>query len=137
MRGDIHSPPDSSGARVWVFYDGDCGVCSRAVSWALANDRDGRLRAEPVQSAAAHARLGTLAGGAALDELHVWSEARGLATGIDAVSVVLTQLPGGARWADWLLRPNVRPHAARLYRWFADRRLLFGATACDTDSRRR
>ena len=84
-----------------------------------------------MQSAAARERLGPLADGPALDELHVWSRERGLERGVDALAAILRELPGGERWAARLVSPRVRPHAERAYRWFAARRMLFGAAACD------
>jgi predicted DCC family thiol-disulfide oxidoreductase YuxK len=116
---------------LWVFYDGACGVCSGATAWALSADRGRRLRAEPVQSAAAHARLGALASSAALDELHVWSEARGVESGVDALAAILRELPRGERWARLLVSPRVRPMASRAYRWLAARRMWFGAASCE------
>ncbi|MBI2506250.1 MAG: DUF393 domain-containing protein [Candidatus Latescibacteria bacterium] len=35
----------------WLLWDGDCGFCRRAVAWALARDREGRLAALPYQQA--------------------------------------------------------------------------------------
>ena len=87
-------PATATRERLWVFYDGVCGACSTATSWALSFDRDRRLRAVPVQSLDAQGRLGELAEGEALAELHVWS-------------------------------------AERAYRWFASRRMLFGAASCE------
>ncbi len=34
-----------------ILWDGDCGFCRRSVNWLLANDRYGRLRAQPNQQA--------------------------------------------------------------------------------------
>ncbi len=130
-RGDFDSPPDSATTRLWVFYDGACGVCSRSTAWALGLDRDRRLRAEPVQSVAARTRLGPLADTRALEELHVWSAERGIETGVDAVAALLRELPGGRRWARLITSPRVRPYAERAYRWFAARRMLFGASSCE------
>ena len=36
--------------RHWIVWDGDCGFCRRAVTWALAEDRDGRFEAVPYQA---------------------------------------------------------------------------------------
>ena len=37
------------GERPVLFYDGDCGLCARAVQWSLEHDRRGRLRFAPLQ----------------------------------------------------------------------------------------
>ena len=45
-----------------VFYDGDCGLCHRAVRFLLAEDRDGaRFRFAPLAGAEAARRLGAVA----------------------------------------------------------------------------
>ncbi len=124
-------PIDRSTERLWVFYDGVCGACSTATAWALTADSGRRLRAVPLQSAEAQGRLGDLADGPALEELHVWSAERGIETGVDALAAILRELPGGERWARLLTSPRVRPYAERAYRWFAARRMLFGASNCD------
>ena len=129
-------PPVPAG-RLWVFYDGACGVCSGATAWALSMDRGGRLHAEPAQSRSARERLGPLADTRALEELHVWSEARGTESGVDAIAAILRELPGGARWARALVHPRVRPLTERAYRWFATRRLIFGASSCEVSAAKR
>ncbi len=123
------APP--ANGRLWVFYDGVCGACSQATAWALAMDRHRRLRAVPLQSADAQGQLGALADGPALAELHVWSAERGIERGVDALAAILRELPGGEPWARRLTSPRVRPWAERAYRWFAERRMLFGAASCD------
>jgi predicted DCC family thiol-disulfide oxidoreductase YuxK len=35
--------------RHWIVWDGACGFCRRAVTWALARDRDRRFEAVPFQ----------------------------------------------------------------------------------------
>jgi predicted DCC family thiol-disulfide oxidoreductase YuxK len=35
----------------WIFWDGECGFCRRAVGWALARDHRHVLRAAPYQEA--------------------------------------------------------------------------------------
>lgn len=40
-----------------VFFDGFCGFCDSAVSWAMPRDRAGILRFAPIQGKAAQAML--------------------------------------------------------------------------------
>ena len=119
---------------LWVFYDGACDMCSRSVAWALARDSRGLLRAEPAQSPAAAARLGTRAG-AALGALHVWSEDRGVERGSDAVAALLARLPGWGAIAAVLASPLVRPFARVGYRVVAANRHILGAPACEVPRR--
>lgn len=119
----------AAGDRLLVFYDGECRLCAGAVAWALARDRDGVLEPVPYQSEAARARLGAAAARAA-DELHVWSEARGVRAGADAVAELLRRLPRW-RWAGALLASRALAWAARpAYRALARRRARFGAARC-------
>lgn len=112
-----------------VFYDGDCGLCSTAVAWALARDRDHRLRPIPASDPQALTMLGPAHVGV-LNSLHAWSADGGLVTGPEAVGAVLTRLPGW-RWAALLLRaPGVRSAARPAYRWIASHRDWFGTPRC-------
>lgn len=40
-----------------IFFDGFCGFCDSAVSWAMPRDRAGALRFAPIQGATAQAML--------------------------------------------------------------------------------
>jgi len=112
-----------------VFYDGECGMCSRVIAWALARDTDGRLRPEPLQSEAARAALGEHAA-RANDELHVWSEESGMRVGADAMAELLRRLPRW-RWLGALIGfPLVLPLARPAYRWVAKRRGWSGVQNC-------
>lgn len=121
-----------------VFYDGACGLCTRAVAWALARDRHGRLEPEPFQSPGARELL--RAHGAtpadAARELHVWSRAEGLRRGPDAVAAMLARLPGYA-WLGALLGATwLAPLARPAYAFVASRRGWFGAPVCALPARR-
>jgi predicted DCC family thiol-disulfide oxidoreductase YuxK len=49
---------EPSGGYSFVFYDGTCGLCHRAVRFAVARDRDGsRFRFAPLESAAFRRRV--------------------------------------------------------------------------------
>lgn len=113
-----------------VFYDGSCDMCSGAVAWALARDRDHALIAMPFQSLEAQARLGPERAAAAAQSLHVWSESRGVRTGSDAIAELLMRLPGWRALGVALASPLVRPMAAPVYRWVAAHRAGFGAARC-------
>jgi predicted DCC family thiol-disulfide oxidoreductase YuxK/GNAT superfamily N-acetyltransferase len=54
MRRTLDPVTDSAPLHL-VLYDGECGVCSRAVRWLLSADRHGLLRFAPLQGATAAA----------------------------------------------------------------------------------
>jgi predicted DCC family thiol-disulfide oxidoreductase YuxK len=59
----------SRAAPDWVFYDGDCGLCHRAVRFLVAEDRDGdRFRFAPLGGGEAARRLGGLDAARALPD---------------------------------------------------------------------
>ena len=128
MKSATRGVADAS-APLWVFYDGECLLCSRVVAWALAHDRHEALRPEPYQSPLAGAMLGDLRARAA-DELIVWTEHEGVSTGSNAVAAMLARLPGWSFVAALLTWPVVRPVARAGYRWFAANRRWFGSQVC-------
>jgi len=113
-----------------VFFDDECGLCSGAVAWALARDREALLRPTPARSEEARRTAGGLDATRLLEELHTWSPREGVRAGSDAVAALLLRLPGWA-WAGRALRlPLVRPLARRVYRAIARRRHGLGAARC-------
>jgi len=125
--------PVTRGARLpetleplWLFYDAQCGMCTRSVAWAQTRDRLGLLVPHPSLSQEAADRLG-LPEPRPLGALHAWSEQRGVTRGIDAVAAMLMRLPGW-RWAGAVLRfPLVLPAARVGYALVAANRHRFGA----------
>ncbi|MCU0314215.1 MAG: DUF393 domain-containing protein [Solirubrobacteraceae bacterium] len=114
---------------LWVFYDGECGLCAGSMAWALRRDRAGRLKPVPYQDPEAARRLGPAAA-SARDELHVWSEEGGLRAGVEAVSALLARLPGWSAAGALLARPPVLWVARPIYRAVARRRRSLGGAAC-------
>ena len=110
-----------------VFYDGECGLCSGFVAWALARDRDRLLRPEPAQSPKAREVLGPERARRSLEELHAWSARDGLLTGPVAVAAVLRRLPGWGSLATLIAAPVLRPLAMWGYAWVAARRRSFAS----------
>lgn len=42
---------DADGQQHWIFWDGDCGLCRRAVAWIKRSDRRDSFRPTPFQKA--------------------------------------------------------------------------------------
>jgi len=113
-----------------VFFDGECGLCSASVAWALRRDRAGLIIPTAAQSAEAVATVGEARAARLLDELHTWSPTEGLRVGPEAVASLLSRLPGWA-WLSFPLRqrwtiPLTRP----AYRWVARHRSWLGRPSC-------
>lgn len=120
------APVPEAGEPLLLFYDEQCGLCTRSVAFALARDRRGMLQPHPSMSQVAADRLG-LASPRPLGALHAWSPSRGVSRGIDAVAAMLIRLPGWG-WAGRFLRwPLVHPLASIGYSIVAANRHRFGA----------
>jgi predicted DCC family thiol-disulfide oxidoreductase YuxK len=104
---------------LFVFFDGACAVCTDSIAWALRRDAFQRLHPVPAGSPRAADLVGPEHAGRLLEELHVWSESRGLCRGADAIVAILHELPG-LGWAGRLLAmPLLRPFNRIAYRGFA------------------
>ncbi len=123
--GPVHALLPESHEPLWLFYDAQCGMCTRSVAWAQARDGRGLLLPFPSLSQEAADKLG-LPEPRPLGALHAWSAQRGTFRGIDAVAAMLARLPGWS-WAAGLLRfPLVRPVAHWVYARVAANRHRFG-----------
>ena len=92
-----------------VFYDGGCGLCHRAVRFALARDREGRLRFAPLGGATFQEVVDPAARAALPDSLVLRTADGRLLTRTSALAVVLGELPGPWPLLGRLLRLVPRP----------------------------
>ena len=76
-----------------LLYDGDCRICTASARWAKALDVRGRLRTRPIQ--ASRALLPGIREDEILDAMHVVDPAGRVATGGDALPVLLEALVAG------------------------------------------
>jgi predicted DCC family thiol-disulfide oxidoreductase YuxK len=104
-----------------LIYDGECGVCRKAVELLRRWDREHVLRFVPFQSQVVVARFG-IALPALAAAMHLILPGARVYAGADAVPHLLRLLPG-KRWLAPLFGiPGVLPLARRLYAWIALRR---------------
>ncbi len=110
-----------------LFYDGECGLCARAVQWSLARDRRGVLRYAPLQGET-YARLAAehKPGDLLTVVLH---DADGLHLRSDAVLRLLRHLGGVWRVFGAVGRIVPRPLRNCAYDFVARRRLKWFGTA--------
>jgi predicted DCC family thiol-disulfide oxidoreductase YuxK len=106
--------------RVTLIYDGECGLCRRAVDRVRAWDRSGRFTYVAFQDPAVE-RFG-IALPALAAAMHLVLPDGRVFAGADAVPQILRRLPGKG-WLAWMfVVPGVLPVARRAYRRIAERR---------------
>jgi predicted DCC family thiol-disulfide oxidoreductase YuxK len=110
-----------------LFYDGECGLCARAVRWSLARDRRGVLRYAPLQGET-YARLAVEEKPRGLLTV-VLHDADGLHLRSDAVLRLLRHLGGVWRVFGGLGRMMPRRLRDVAYDFVARRRLRWFGTA--------
>lgn len=103
-----------------LFYDPDCGFCTRTARWIAWGSR-GRVRIVPMTSSEAEEVLAEVPPTERWDRAWLRLEGR-LLGGHEAVWHALYAMPGG-----WLLRPlrwlpGFQPLSRWVYRWVADHR---------------
>ena len=107
--------------RATLIYDGECGMCQRAVTLLRRWDREHVLRYVPFQDGAAVAQF-HIALPALAASMHLILPDGQVYAGADAVPELLRRFPG-KRWLAPLFRiPGVLPLARRIYAWIAQRR---------------
>lgn len=106
--------------RVTLIYDGECGLCRRAVDRVRAWDRSDGFTYIAFQDPAV-GRFG-IALPALAAAMHLVLPDGRVFAGADAVPEILRRLPG-KRWLAWMFAvPGVLPVARRAYQRIAERR---------------
>ncbi|BBY83532.1 DUF393 domain-containing protein [Mycolicibacterium pulveris] len=110
-----------------LFFDGRCGMCTRARDFLMRLDRTGELTTEPLQVEGAAQRLGIPE--SRLLESARWLDSSGAVyAGAEAVNAALSSALG-TRWPSRLYRiPGVRGLQEAVYRRVADHRHRFPGT---------
>jgi len=104
-----------------LIYDGECGMCRRAVTLLKRWDREHKVLYVPFQDGAAVSRFGVALPALAAAMHLVLPDGR-VYPGADAVPELLRLLPGKRWLAAPFGIPGVRPLARRIYAWIALRR---------------
>jgi predicted DCC family thiol-disulfide oxidoreductase YuxK len=114
-----------------LFYDGDCGLCARAVQWSLGHDHRRLLRFAPLQGS-------TYAAIASADkprdlETMVVHDGEGLHVRSEAALRVLSYVGGPWRVLAGVARVCPRALRDAMYRFVANHRIAWFGTAerCD------
>ena len=122
-----------------VVYDADCGFCRWSLDRLLRWDRDGRLRAVPIQSEEGASVLADLREEDRLASWHLLTPGGRRYSGGAATAPLARLLPAGAAVA--FLADTFPRTTDRLYRWVARNRdelgRRLGAQACVVDPSKR
>lgn len=117
-------PANDNDAKIEAFYDGDCSLCSREVSWLRSRDRNGHIRFTNIAAPDFDADRDA---GIPAGRLQKCIQAR-LATGevVEGVEVFrhLYRIVGFQRLVQLTRLPGVSPFLDAVYRLFAKNRLL-------------
>ncbi|MGH3675197.1 MAG: thiol-disulfide oxidoreductase DCC family protein [Mycobacterium sp.] len=110
-----------------LFFDGACGMCTRARNFLVKLNRTGDLQTEPHQRAGTAERLGIPA--ERLGESVWWLDASGqVYGGAEAANAALSAALG-TRLPLFIYRiPGIRSLQDAVYRWVVDHRYRFPGT---------
>ena len=117
-----------------LFFDGACGMCTRARNFLLRHNRTGDLRTEPLQGARVAERLG-LPDDRLLESIR-WLDSTGVVySGAEAVNAAVAAALGTRLPLLAYRLPGVRSVQNAVYRWVADHRYRFPGTTphCESD----
>ena len=121
--------------RYLVLYDADCGFCRWSLDRLLRWDRDGRLRAAPIQGEEGEKVLADLRPEDRLDSWHLLTPDGRRFSGGAATDPLARLLPAGAPVA--FVAETFPRTTERLYRWIARNRdelgRRLGEEACAVD----
>ncbi|WP_099041511.1 thiol-disulfide oxidoreductase DCC family protein [Mycobacterium neglectum] len=110
-----------------LFFDGNCGMCTRSRNFLLKLNRTGGLLTEPLQTPGTAERLGI--SDASLMDAVRWLDATGsVYAGAEAANAAVSAALG-TRVPLLIYRiPGIRALEDAVYRWVADHRYRFPGT---------
>ncbi|MDG5485147.1 thiol-disulfide oxidoreductase DCC family protein [Mycolicibacterium gadium] len=110
-----------------LFFDGNCGMCTRSRNFLLKLNRTGDLHTEPLQTPGTAERLG-VADSNLMDSVR-WLDAEGnVYSGAEAANAAVS-VALGTRIPLMIYRiPGIRSLEDAVYRWVAEHRYRFPGT---------
>jgi predicted DCC family thiol-disulfide oxidoreductase YuxK len=110
-----------------LFFDGNCGMCTRSRNFLLKFDRTGNLRTEPLQAEGTAERLG-IPQSRLLESVQWLDESGAVYAGAEAANAAVSAALG-TRVPLLVYRiPGIRSLQDRVYRWVAEHRYRFPGT---------
>lgn len=110
-----------------LFFDGACGMCTRARDFLLTVDRTGRLHTKPLQSAGAAELLG-IAPTSLLESVRWLDDSGAVYSGAEAANAALSAAVGTRIPLAIYRIPGIRFIEDAVYRWVAGHRYRFPGT---------
>lgn len=107
---------------ITVFYDGQCGVCSKEIAYYKRIAKEGVFDWQDVVSAHEALNKAGITTVEALKYMHVQDDDGTIHRGVDAFIIMWSQMPQWIWLAKFVALPGVRGLATRLYDAFAKRR---------------
>ncbi len=107
-----------------LFFDGNCGMCTRARDFLVRHNRTGNLETEPLQAPNVAERLG-VPGDRLLDSVRWLDQSGAVYSGAEAANAAVS-VALGSRVPILVYRiPGIRQAQDAVYRWVADHRYRF------------
>lgn len=110
-----------------LFFDGACGMCTRAVNFILRHNRTGELQTEPLQGPGVAERLGISP--SHLLDCNRWLDASGAVySGAEAMNAAVSAAIGSQLPLSIYRIPGIRFIEEAIYTWVATHRYRFRGT---------
>jgi predicted DCC family thiol-disulfide oxidoreductase YuxK len=107
-----------------LFFDGNCGMCTRARDFLVRHNRTGDLETEPLQAPRVAERLG-VPEDRLLDSVRWLDQSGAVYSGAEAANAAVS-VALGTRLPILIYRiPGIRQAEEAVYRWVADHRYRF------------
>lgn len=110
-----------------LFFDGQCGMCTRSRNLLLKMDRTGGLQTEPLQGDRVAERLG-IPGSQLLDSVRWLDESGDVYSGAEAANAAVSAALGTRLPLHIFRIPGIRALENAIYGWVAGHRYRFPGT---------
>jgi predicted DCC family thiol-disulfide oxidoreductase YuxK len=110
-----------------LFFDGACGMCTRARDFLVGHDRTGNVDTEPLQSAGVAERLG-IPHEQVLEAMRWLDSSGAVYTGAEAWAAAWSVALGTRLPLLFYRIPGIRQVQNAVYRWVTDHRFRFPGT---------
>lgn len=114
-----------------VLYDGECGLCTRAVARLRRLDSGGRLEFVPLQAQKVKTSFPALKPDSLREEIHVVQPDGRVVAGAEAYRFFCNELPALRAFAPLWHLPGFPALAQAVYRWVACHRHRLGGSRRD------